>query len=584
MSPPPLDLARFAQPLLEPGRSETLSRRHYDVVVVGAGVAGLAFTLRLPPMWRVALLTKGALGESNTRYAQGGLSAAIGADDSPEMHEADTLAAGAGLCDPEAVRRLVDGAPAAVQWLLDLGTRFDRDAATGEILLGREAAHSRRRVLHSGGDATGAEMERALVAAVRARPAADVWERSFAIDLVTAEGRSTGLIAQLSPDEPPIVLQAGTVVIAAGGAGQLWATTSNPPGATADGLAIALRAGVAVADVEFVQFHPTVLAIPNRTPFLVSEAVRGEGAYLRGKDGERFMVSLHPLAELAPRDVVARGIQRQMALDNTDHVVLDLRHLDGPAMHRRFPTISRELAARGFDLAADLIPVAPAAHYFMGGIVAGTDGRTSLPGLLALGEASCTGVHGANRLASNSLLEGLVFGIEAADRLASAPNGSSSTESADTPASFVSRHSSRESSVAEEAALGTIREEIQRAMSRDVAVVRDAEGLARAGTVIQRALSALAEFPADNRAVWELRNLALAAAAVVSAATLREESRGAHFRADLPETNPTLAGCHLVFGGGDNRVWRYSSLQAASRIAGYPTSLATEILDRALKQ
>src|SRR5262249_41751922 len=217
--------------------------------------------------------------------------------------------AGAGLCDPEAVRRLVDGAPAAVRWLLGVGARFDRDSATGEILLGREAAHSRRRVLHAGGDATGAEIERALVAAVRARPSIDVWERSFAVDLALADGRCTGLIAQLAPDEPPILLQAGTVVIAAGGAGQLWASTSNPPGATAAGLAIALRVGVAVADVEFVQFHPTVLALPSGAPFLVSEAVRGEGAYLRGKDGERFMVSLHPLAELAPRDVVARGIQ-----------------------------------------------------------------------------------------------------------------------------------------------------------------------------------------------------------------------------------------------------------------------------------
>jgi L-aspartate oxidase len=556
---PPLDLTPFAAPLFGADTTATLPRRHYDAVVVGAGVAGLVFTLRLPPTWRVALLTKGALGESNTRYAQGGLSAAIGADDSPELHEADTLAAGAGLCDPDAVRRLVDGAPEAVDWLLNVGTHFDRDDTTGEILLGREAAHSRRRVLHAGGDATGAEIERALVAAVRNRSTVDVWERSFAIDLAVTESRCTGLIAELGPGEPPTLLEAQTVVIAAGGAGQLWATSSNPPGATADGLAVALRAGVAVADVEFAQFHPTVLALPGSAPFLVSEAVRGEGAYLRGKDGERFMLALHPLAELAPRDVVARGIQRQMALDGTDHVYLDLRHLDGPAMHRRFPTISRELAARDLDLAADLIPVAPAAHYFMGGIVAGTDGQTSLPGLLALGEASCTGVHGANRLASNSLLEGLVFGLEAADRLVSSePVESASIETREddrvTEASVLL-------SAEDRATIAAARTSIQRAMSRDVAVVRDAEGLARAAAVIQDALTTLCAIPAHDRAVWETRNLALAAGAVVTAATLREESRGAHYRADLPETNPALAGCHLTFGREHD--WRYSSLPVA---------------------
>jgi L-aspartate oxidase len=342
----------------------------YDVVVVGAGVAGLAFTLRLAPNKRVALLTKGHLGESNTRYAQGGLSAAIGADDSPELHERDTLAAGAGLCDPEMVHRLVEGAPEAVEWLLSVGTNFDRDSSTGQLLLGREAAHSRRRVLHAGGDATGAEIERALVAAVRSRETADVFETAFALDLVIEDEKIIGLTADLGGEAGLVQFSAPTVVIAAGGAGQLWATTSNPSGATADGVAMAIRSGVAVADLEFVQFHPTVLAVPGAAPFLISEAVRGEGAFLRGADGERFMVDAHSLAELAPRDVVAREIQKQMTVDKSNHVSLDLRHLDGPAMESRFPTIARELAARGFNLSRDLIPIAPAAHYFMGGIVA----------------------------------------------------------------------------------------------------------------------------------------------------------------------------------------------------------------------
>ncbi|MEA2582863.1 MAG: L-aspartate oxidase [Thermomicrobiales bacterium] len=564
VSSPPIDLARFAKPLSAPAHA--VQKRHlYDVVVVGAGVAGLAFMLRLPPTWRVALLTKGALGESNTRYAQGGLSAAIGVDDSPDLHEADTLAAGAGLCDPDAVRRLVAGAPDAVRWLLDVGTRFDRDAATGEMLLGREAAHSRRRVLHAGGDATGAEIERALVAAVHARPMVDVWERSFAIDLAVADGRCAGLIAELVPDEPPTLIEASTVVIAAGGAGQLWATSSNPPGATADGLAMALRAGVAVADVEFAQFHPTVLALPGSAPFLVSEAVRGENAYLRGKDGERFMTALHPSAELAPRDVVARGIQRQMALDGADHAFLDLRHLDGAAMRTRFPTISRELAARGLDLAADLIPVAPAAHYFMGGIVAGTDGKTSLPGLLALGEAACTGVHGANRLASNSLLEGLVFGLEAADCLTSTSRGPGGVESTGT-AARVGAADQAHLPAPDPTMLDALRTRIQRAMSCDVAVIREAEGLARAAAVVRDALLTLASVRPADRTVWEVQNLALVAGAVVTAATLRHESRGAHFRADFPEPNPALVGCHLSYGGDGCRDWRFSSLQAAGQV------------------
>ena len=401
----------------EPDTQDLKPRQQYDVIVVGAGVAGLAFTLSLPPALRVALLTKGALGESNTRYAQGGLSAAVGPDDSPGVHAADTLVAGAGLSDPETVARLVEGAPEAVAWLTALGTHFDA-GPDGQPLLGREAAHSRRRVLHAGGDATGAEIERALVARVREDRNVNVYEGAFVIDLVVIDGRCRGVIAELAPGAPLMLLEAPLTAIAAGGAGQLWAVTSNPAGATADGLAMAARAGAVVADTEFVQFHPTVLALPGAVPFLVSEAVRGEGAFLRGADGERFMPAVHPQAELAPRDVVARAIQRQMALDERDHVDLDVRHLDAEAMRRRFPTITRELAARGLDLATDLIPVAPAAHYFIGGIAASPEGVTSLPGLLAFGEASATGVHGANRLASNSLLEGLVFGIAGAERLA----------------------------------------------------------------------------------------------------------------------------------------------------------------------
>lgn len=548
-------LTQFLKPLIESAEARALPKRPFDVVVIGAGVAGLTFALRLAPQYRVALLTKGVLGESNTRWAQGGLSAAIGSDDSPAIHEEDTLIAAAGLCDPAAAHELVEGAPGAVEWLLSVGTRFDRNPDSGELLLGREAAHARRRILHAGGDATGAEIERSLVAAARLRPSIEIFEGSFAIDLLREHDRITGGVVEPAPGAPLALFEAPLVVIAAGGAGRLWATTSNPRGATADGLAMALRNGITVADIEFTQFHPTVITLPNGEAFLISEAVRGEGAYLRGANGERFMIELHPLAELAPRDVVARGIQRQMALDQTDHVHLDLRHLNADAMRARFPTIAEVLHSHGLDLAADLLPVAPAAHYFMGGIVAATDGETEIPGLLALGEAACTGVHGANRLASNSLLEGLVFGIAAAGRINQIGLPKSSRASGRDAAGAVSAPSAENSGD-----VADLKRRVQLEMSRDVAVVRNAEGLARAEAEIESVLSALMARPSVGRAGWEARNLALAARAIVSAAEIRTESRGSHYRTDFPELDHDLDGCHLSF---DSATWRFESLEAA---------------------
>lgn len=436
-----------------------------DVLVIGAGIAGLSMTLSLPPHLRVTIVTKGTLGESNTWYAQGGLAAAVGPNDDPDLHFADTIAAGAGLCDEEAVRVLVEGGPNAVQWLLAAGTNFDRTGSS--LQLGMEAAHSRNRVLHAGGDATGAEIERSLVAQLRARDSVNVIEHATAIDLVkNADGSCGGAIVQIAGEAAPTMLAAGATVLANGGAGQVWSVTSNPPGATGDGIAMAIRAGTAVADLEFTQFHPTVLHLPGEVPFLITEAIRGEGAYLRSVEGDRFMLDIDPLAELAPRDVVARAIQEQITRHERRPVFLDLRHLDAAMVRVRFPTIAARLATHGLDLTRDLIPVAPAAHYFMGGICASTDGQTSLEGMYAIGEVACTGVHGANRLASNSLLEGLVFGLRLGGRL-----GEASLRQPD--ATFPRIRRPAEASIAPP----NRRFEIQAMMSAHVAVVRKAEGL-----------------------------------------------------------------------------------------------------------
>jgi L-aspartate oxidase len=537
---------------------ETLPTIRYDTVIIGAGVAGLTLALKLPRDRRVLLVTKGELGESNTRYAQGGLSAAVGDDDSPRLHEEDTLAAGAGLCDPAAVRTLVDGAPEAARWLIEIGAQFDRDAG-GNLLLGREAAHSRRRVLHAGGDATGWEIERALVTEARSRDNITVWSHAFAIDLITDGPECVGVVIERD-DATRWKCFASATAIAAGGAGQIWSTTSNPLGATADGLAMAIRAGVAIADCEFVQFHPTVIALPGHAAFLVSEAVRGEGAYLRSNSGERFMVDEHPLAELAPRDVVARGIHHQLVTG--DGAYLDLRHLDSNAMLERFPTIAAALAERGVNLTADLIPIAPAAHYFMGGVVAGTNGVTSMPGLFAIGEASCTGIHGANRLASNSLLEGLVFGAKTAEFIA---------ERFDPLPRLPEQEAQALSSSGDDAVAGQIREAVQTIMTNHAGVERDEIGLRTAIDQLELVEPTGDAFTSTRERI-ESWNLATSAAAIASAALHRHESRGAHFRSDFPLLDSSLTGQHSLRTG--SQPWHFDTLEAAILTASERTAIA----------
>jgi L-aspartate oxidase len=535
----------------------------YDVAIIGGGIAGLSVALRLPGHMRVALFTKGQLGESNTRYAQGGLTVALGADDSPELHFRDTLAAGAGLCDDAAVRILAEEAPAAVRWLISMGVQFDRaqhgsDAHVTEdgLLLGREAAHSRWRVLHAGGDATGAEIERALMTAVRKRSSIVLYEETYVRSLQVENGVCIGLEA-LDRNGQAFTVEAQATILANGGAGGLWLHTSNPAGATADGLALAWRAGAALTDLEFMQFHPTVL-VAGGGSHLISEAVRGEGAYLLNHAGERFMPRYHTLAELAPRDVVARSILSEMLSEGTEYQYLDLRHLPAAHIHERFPTISSICRSYGFDLARDLLPIAPAAHYCMGGVMTDTYGRTTLAGLYAVGEVACTGVHGANRLASNSLLEGLVFGLRLADGLAGTTAEQDILPSRRAITIPVYDDLSREEALLhiklDRESILQMRREVQQIMWRHVSLRRDQQGLLEArhqlhGLCDRTIANGSAKQDEEKiETAWlETVNMLKVADLVISAALQRRESRGSHWRLDYPTPNDTLSGYHYAF-------------------------------------
>lgn len=491
----------------------------FRVVVVGSGIAGLtaalaatARTVDGAPV-EVTIVTKAALAESNTRYAQGGIAAVMFDDDSVQSHIDDTLAAGAGLADREAVEVLCAEGPDRVRELIALGVEFDR--AGGVLARGLEAAHSHARVLHAGGDATGAAVEAALVAAVRGS-GIRILENHFLAELLRDDTGVSG-IEFVAPDGAVGSLAADAVIIASGGAGQLYRHTTNPAVATGDGVAAALRAGAALRDVEFYQFHPTALAAPGN--FLVSEAVRGEGAVLRGVDGERFLPAVDSRAELAPRDIVARGIAAQMAVQGGAPVLLDATALGSGVLARRFPSITRACARLGLDWAAEPIPVTPAAHYWMGGIRTDLWGRTDVPGLFAIGEAACTGVHGANRLASNSLLEALVFGSRAVRALGSRPATTSTTpplRPAPTATTFT-------------------RDDLQELMWSDAGLVRDRSGLLRAASVLD-GWSIVPRTVADR----ETANLLDLARVIVAAALAREESRGAHYRSDIPSLELSL--------------------------------------------
>jgi L-aspartate oxidase len=529
-----------------------------DLLVLGSGVAGLSAAVRAAEThgMRVGVLTKGELDQATTRWAQGGVAAVLHEDpDSTDLHLADTLAAGAGLCDTDAVRVLVDEGPGRVNELIALGAMFDVDES-GSLQLAREGGHSLPRVVHAGGAATGAEIERALVAAVQ-RTAAALHENTFALDLVEEGGRCVGVRA-LDASGHYREIRAAHVLLATGGAGQVFAVTTNPIEATGDGIAMALRAGVAVADIEFMQFHPTALHHPRMPRPLLSEALRGHGALIRNAKGERFV------DELLPRDEVSRAMTKCMLDENTDHCWLDATGLE--SFDERFPTINAELEAADLDPSKDWLPIAPAAHYLCGGVITDLDGATDLPGLWAAGEVSCSGVHGANRLASNSLLEGMVFAfraIEGIERGKGEPEPTGAMRSvlgSTEPGVIGGRPAPPGPPVGTgdlpeaPADAGQLRAELQRVMTRQAGVLRTAESLESAyTTAVGMSFRLKQRMEGADRELLEVRNLLDVGAAMANTALAREESRGAHTRGDFPDRDDEHFAVRLVLGGANSK-------------------------------
>jgi L-aspartate oxidase len=507
-----------------------------DFLVVGAGVAGLRAAIELASAGRVVVLAKREVTDSNTQWAQGGIAAALSDEDEISLHLQDTLVAGDGLCNQEAAKVLVEDAPARIEELIQWGTEFDRQGT--KLTFGREGAHSRSRILHAHGDSTGREILRALYAKARTLKNISICEFEFSTDLRLQDGRACG-IHVIAAAEQRRQIAASTVLFATGGMGQLYRNTTNPAVATGDGVAMAFRAGAEISDMEFVQFHPTALYLKNAPRFLLSEALRGEGAYLRNAELDRFMPKYHSLGELAPRDIVARAIVHELEVSPAKDPVayLDLTHLDSQHVKTRFPRIYATCLKYNVDITTELIPVRPAAHYAMGGVWTDLDGRTTLSGLYAAGEAAATGVHGANRLASNSLLEGLVFGARA---------GRSMREELRSLSARPEPERRTEGNLADTQAEEVV-EAIQDLMWKDAGIVRTGEGLRNAIQRLEELSYGLIN-PRTRRG-HEAQNLLIAGKLVARSALAREESRGAHYRTDFPDHNDAKFLKHSIIKG-----------------------------------
>jgi L-aspartate oxidase len=503
-----------------------------DVLVIGGGLAGFRCALGIPERYRVLVVTKDELRESNSHYAQGGIASVLDPDDRFDSHVADTLAAGKGLCDPEIVEMVVREAPGRIGELVSWGTHFDE--VDGHVSLGLEGGHSHARIVHALGDETGREIMRAVIARARARENIRMWKNSLTVDLISHHGECRGVLVW-DRRRGFTLVWARAVVLATGGAGQLFRETTNPSIATADGHAMAFRAGAELRDMEFMQFHPTVLYIAGSTRHLLTEALRGEGAYLRNVNGDRFMTGRHPLSELAPRDVVSLAIAAEMAKTQHPSVYLDLSHLDSERIRRRFPGIDRLCRNFDLDITRDRIPVCPGAHYMIGGVTVDPYGRTTVKGLWAAGEVTSSGLHGANRLASNSLLEGLVFGSRVADDIV-AKLDEAGPRPLEVPP--VSTSANRDRHVGID--LVDLRESLRALMWRRVGITRDLAGLKEAGDHVEHWGRYILPLEFDDPSGWTMQNMLLVARLMITAAGLRKESRGVHYRRDFPETDPAL--------------------------------------------
>jgi L-aspartate oxidase len=509
-----------------------------DFIVVGAGIAGLRASVELASAGRVLCLAKREVTESNTQYAQGGIAAALSDDDEVSLHLDDTLKAGDGLCNADAARILVEEGPARIEELIEWGTQFDR--AGSKIAFTREGAHSRSRVLHAHGDSTGREIGRALYLKTQAMKPIAFREFEFTTELVVRDGRVIG-VRVLDNEGHLHEIHASSVLLATGGLGQVYSDTTNPAVATGDGVEMAYRAGAEISDMEFVQFHPTALFLKGAPRFLLSEALRGEGAYLRNLELQRFMPKYHEMAELAPRDVVARAIAHELEVTKRPDaaVYLDLTHLNADRVRKRFPTIYATCMEYNIDIAEELVPIRPAAHYAMGGVRTDLDGRTSVPGLYAAGEVACTGVHGANRLASNSLLEGLVYGARAARTMRQEMRPSLAHAVTPSATAIQSNGSSNETE--------KFIQRIQAIMWHNVAVVRDGKTLKQTVADLSDMLESIPK--SGDRRAREAANILHTGILITRSALAREESRGAHYRLDFPIKNDRKFGKHSVVRG-----------------------------------